>query len=565
MKRLSPATTTTLTDSLPALLDTTDAALPAPLVSFGLPGSPRVADVSPRELGFKAYNLLRMAELGLPVPPGFVLGTAWCTAPRSGAPRIDASVWRSALTRLERSTGLGLGDVRRPLLVSVRSGAPVSMPGMMQTLLNIGLSDRTLPGFIRLTGHPRLAWDAYRRLVATYGETVAGIDPELFEAELHIAVAGSDERRLDFAELRSLTERLLVVYRQACGREFPQDPAEQLAGAIEAVFASWQSAPARAYRAMHGIADDLGTAVTVQQMVFGNAGGVSGAGVGFSRDPTHGAPAPWVDFLFHAQGEDVVSGRRSAHGHQSLAGRAPAVWASLCEAVQRLEVALGDMQDFEFTVQDGRLYLLQTRNGKRSLIATARIALDLCDDGRIDAAEAQRRTAALTRTDLMLTRLVGQGGAAAATEVKPLAQAASAQAGVVSGEIVLDEARARERHAASVPLILVRRDAETRDLSALELAAGLLTARGARTAHAAVVARQLGKVCLVGCTALQIDERTRSIELAGTRLREGDWLTLDGNAGAIYAGQLHVEAVLDEPLHERLLALRAAVAQVPPR
>lgn len=517
---------------------------------------------SPEAIGFKAHNLARMAALGLPVPPAFVIGTTWCA--RAG--KLQRAHWRDALEALacaNGSNGLRFGDTRRPLLLSVRSGAPVSMPGMMETLLNIGLSDATLPGLVRQTGNPRLAWDAYRRLVASWGEVVWGLPAALFEADL-VAVAGTAaaagessgeaERALDFAELRDLTRRHLATLQREAGRPFPQDPMVQLEGAIQAVFASWQADKARQYRASQGLPDSLGTAVTVQRMVFGNAGGTSGAGVGFTRHPSTGAPEPWVDFLFNAQGEDVVSGRRSARGHDALASVAPAVWATLLEATQALETEFADMQDFEFTVEEGTLYLLQTRSGKRTPQAAARIALDLFDAGRIPLATALQRTEGLAADTLALARVCSDDGAAA----EPLAGAASACTGVASGEIALDEARARQRHALGVPVLLLRAEAETGDIAALEVAEGLLTQRGARTSHAAVVARQLGKVCLVGCEALHIDLAQRCVTIGGRPFAEGEVLTLDGNAGQVFAGTLRTVREADAGLLARLAALRAA-------
>ncbi|MFN4128685.1 MAG: PEP/pyruvate-binding domain-containing protein [Paracoccaceae bacterium] len=498
-------------------------------------------------LGFKAYNLARMAAIGLNVPPAFVLGTGFCARPETVTPDL----WRCALVELERATGMGLGDPRRPLLLSVRSGAPVSMPGMMETLLNIGLTDETLPGMVRQTGHPRLAWDAYRRLVSGFGEVVAGIDSAAFEADLDAVRAGESERQLDFAALRDLTMRHLETYRQHAGEPFPQDAHAQLQAAIAAVFHSWSSDKARSYRALRNLSDEMGTAVTVQRMVFGNGGGLSGAGVGFTRNPINGVPAPWVDFLFNAQGEDVVSGRRSAEGHEALAAIAPTVWADLVLATQDLERHFGDMQDFEFTVQDGALFMLQTRDGKRTPQATARIALDMADEGLIPIATAKLRTAGLTAEDLTTTGLASEDGAS----LVPVARAATAASGVVSGEIAFDEARVRACKAAGTSVILVRRDAETRDISALDLADGLLTQHGARTSHAAVVARQLGKVCLVGCEALQIDETRRRMDLAGNPFEEGDVITLDGNSGLIYPGAVRVVDLEPEALLARLKLL----------
>lgn len=504
----------------------------------------------PAALGAKAWNLARMAALGLPVPAGFVIGTGWCLQ----AQALADGHWRPALEKLEQACGLRLGDPRQPLLVSVRSGAPVSMPGMMETLLNIGLSASTLPGFIRSTGHPRLAWDAYRRLIAGYGEVVAGIDAAHFEADLDALRGDTDERELDFSVLRALAERHLETYRREAGEAFPQDAHEQLRQAIAAVFASWNSDKARTYRTMHSIDHRIGTAVTVQRMVFGNAGGLSGAGVGFTRDPSSGEPQPWVDFLFNAQGEDVVSGRRSALGHETLAAVAPTVWQALLEATRRLESAFGDMQDFEFTVQQGQLYLLQTRKGKRTPLAAARIALDLLDEGVIEAHTAAGRTRGLDARALVQRRI----GAGDGAPIEPIARAPSAASGVACGEIALDEARARARRKAGVRVILVRHDAETRDIAALDLADGLLTCRGARTSHAAVVARQLGKVCLVGCEALQIDEAARVLRFGERVLPEGAVLTLDGNEGAIYAGAAAIVETVPEALLARLDALHRA-------
>jgi pyruvate,orthophosphate dikinase len=503
-------------------------------------------------MGFKAYNLLRMTELGLRVPPAFVLGTRHSLDEASRRAARERAAWGAGLRALEQASRRRFGDARKPLLLSVRSGAPVSMPGMMDTLLNIGLTDATLPGLLRQTGHPRLVWDSYRRLVADYGEIVAGLPADAFEAERTALFGGRDERELDFAELRTLTRRCLAAFEHMTGRPFPQDPQVQLEHAIGAVHDSWRSPRACEYRRCHGIAEDVGTAVTVQSMVFGNAGGHSGAGVGFTRDPSTGERVPWVDFLFNAQGEDVVSGRRSARGHEALANVLPQVWQALREDAARLEHAFADMQEFEFTVQESVLYLLQTRTGKRSACAVARIALDMLGEGLIDAAEARRRTAELALDSLTRTEVVSADGAPPA----PLAHASSASRGVAVGEIAFDAARAQARHGAGAPVILVRRDAETDDIAALEVAAGMLTARGARTSHAAVVARQLGVVCLVGCGELKFDGAARTVQVGDATLREGDTLTLDGSDGAVYAGALRSAVQPLTDLRQRLEQLR---------
>ncbi|MCC7218052.1 MAG: pyruvate, phosphate dikinase [Burkholderiales bacterium] len=518
-------------------------------------GSAAAAAATPSVIGAKGWHLARMAALDLPVPPAFVIGTRHCPAGDGGGASAEV---RAALPELlapvEAATARRFADARCPLLVSVRSGAPASMPGMMQTLLNVGLSERTLPGLLRVTGNPRLAWDAYRRLIAQFGEVVARVPVEAFEDARCALAGGGDERGLDFAQLRALASRFLAVYREAAGEPFPQDEREQLERAVAAVFASWRSPHAVRYRRAHDIPEVPGTAVIVQAMVFGNAGGRSGAGVGFTRDPTTGAPALWVDFLANAQGEDIVSGRRVAHGATQLATAVPDAWAGIAAAARQLEHAFGDMQDFEFTVEDGRLYLLQSRAGKRSALAALRILLDLHDEGVIDAATALTRAEALDPASLVVARVVAEDG----NGLAPLAQAASANTGVAIGEIALDEARAQARTDAGASVVLVRRDAETADLAALALAQGLLTQRGARTSHAAVVARQLGKVCLVGCGALAIDAAARRVHVGGRVLAEGDVVTLDGNTGSVYAGAARTVAERPLTLLARLATLMEA-------
>ena len=503
-------------------------------------------------MGSKAHNLLRMAEAGLPVPPALVLGTHYAHHRK----QCIHPLFDTGIPALEQSSGYGFGDIRKPLVVSVRSGAPISMPGMMETLLNIGLCDATLPGLLRQTGNPRLVWDAYRRLVASYGEVVEGLPASLFENALQDLTQGRDERLLDFSELRQLTQTYLALYAEHAGHPFPQDVRQQLARAVLAVFASWDSAKAREYRKLNGIDSAMGTAVTIQRMVFGNAGGRSGAGVGFTRNPSNGEPTLWIDFLANAQGEDVVSGRRNAHGHEALADLAPDAWNELSEATRTLERLFGDMQDFECTVEDSELFLLQARSGKRTPLAAARIALDLHEEGLIDRTTALQRTDTLAEDDLCTAHLASDCGAPAS----PVAQAASACSGVSSGEIALDAERAAKRAAKGHPVILVRNDAETNDIGALEQSVGLLTRNGARTSHAAVVARQLGKVCLVGCETLRIDIGDRSIQLGELALREGDTITLDGNAGLVYPGLIATVREPDEAVIARLEQLRRTKA-----
>ena len=502
----------------------------------------------PARIGSKAHNLARMAQLGLPVPAAFVIGTGWCARPDA----LEPAVWKGALAALEAAAGLRFGDAARPLLLSVRSGASVSMPGMMDTLLNVGLNDETVEGVVRQTGNPRLAWDAYRRHVAGYGEVVLGVAPSVFEEDLARVAAGCGERELDFAQCRQLARLHLDSVRRESGRAFPQDAGVQLREAIDAVFRSWHSAKAKDYRRLQRIDDRVGTAVTVQRMVFGNAGGASGAGVGFTRHPSSGEPVPWVDFLFNAQGEDVVSGRRTAGDPDALAVVAPRVWQHLLDAAHALETEFRDMQDFEFTVEEGRLYLLQSRAGKRTPRAAARIALDLLEEGVIDRQTALERTAALDDEVLWQTCVVSEPGDGPAL----LTTAQSACSGVATGEIALDAERAQARHAAGASVVLVRQDADTGDIAPLEISAGLLTQRGARTSHAAVVARQLGKVCLVGCESMQIDMQGLRVSFGDRVLEQGDAITLDGNSGQVLLGAAKIERVRDEALARRLAELR---------
>ncbi|MCU0956448.1 MAG: PEP-utilizing enzyme [Hydrogenophaga sp.] len=510
--------------------------------------SQAVKGASRDTMGGKAFNLLEMANLGLNVPPALVIGTHYTADPASCL--LPLTQW--GLPELEAITGLKLGDERHPLIVSVRSGAPVSMPGMLDTLLNVGLCDRTVGGLLRQTGNPQMVWDAYRRLIASFGEVVAGVPHAAFEQVLKDMVGERDERTLDFAEHRTLARRYLEVYLHESGDAFPQDPLEQLQASVQAVFRSWNLPKARTYRDLNGLSQTLGTAVTIQRMVFGNTGSHSGAGVGFTRNPMTGEAGLWVDYLVNAQGEDVVGGHRNARGHDAMLHSAPLAYEALKNAASLLEQHFGDMQDLEFTVQDGELFMLQTRSGKRTPRAAARIALDLLDEGVIDRAKALERTQALARDDLFVVRLASQDG----IEQQPLACAEPASGGVVSGEIALDVQRVDACVQAGRPAVLVRNDTVTEDINALQAAQGLLTRQGARTSHAAVVARQLGKVCLVGCEDLQIKLSERTIRLGGQWLAEGDAITLDGSAGRVYAGRLEMVAEPDDALWSRIEELR---------
>mgnify|MGYP005811753213 CR=1 FL=1 len=505
--------------------------------SFIVPGMPLPAG-GPAEMGNKAWNLMRMAAAGLPVPPGFVLPTAWCRARRAG--QADASDLRRALVagikRIESETGLVFGGRRRPLLVSVRSGAAVSMPGMLETVLDVGLDHTTVEGLIRLTGNPRLAWDSYRRLVQGFAEVVGGVPADPFEAALRAEVraAGVEtERELDHLALRTLTEQMLQLFEQHAGRPFPTDPMEQLTQAADAVFASWDAPKAAAYRRLNRLDDGAGTAVTVQIMVFGNTGGRSGAGVGFTRNPATGERELYFDFCFNAQGEDVVAGRRTLTDSDRLSRTLPSSYADLLATQRQLEALFKDAQDFEFTIQDGRLFLLQARRAQRTPLAALRIAVDMVREGLITEQEGLERLAGVDLNAATTTRFAPPLPSA-------LAQALVACPGVAAGPIALDSAAAERLAVSGTPAILVRPETATSDIAGMARAAGILTAAGSRTSHAAVVARQLGKVCLIGCAGLTIDLARRTCRIGERELSEGDPLSLDGNTGSIYAGLLPV-------------------------
>ncbi|HVN43179.1 MAG TPA: PEP/pyruvate-binding domain-containing protein [Steroidobacteraceae bacterium] len=523
------------------------------------PGGPAAGGVE--VMGFKAFNLARMAQLGIPVPPAFVLGTRWCgDFLASGGHLSDAArnQVRSCVRYLEHDSGLGFGSQRRPLLLSVRSGAPVSMPGMLDTVLNVGLCDSTIPGLLRLTGNPRLAWDSYRRLVLSFAEVVKGVEPAVFNGVLREVLRSQRVERvemLDFRGLRELTARQLEAYATAVGESFPQSPAEQLDAAVAAVFASWNSAKAVAYRRASRIADDLGTAVTVQRMVFGNSGGNSGAGVAFTRDPATGEDALYLDFAFNAQGEDVVSGRTALEHGQNLSVRMPEVSAELQRLKALLEREFRDAQEFEFTVENGRLLLLQTRAAKRTPLAALRIAVEQLDSGLITPAEARRHLEAVDLAAIEIVQLTGSDGAV------PLATGIAASVGVACGQIVLDPERVVRFAQSGAPVLLVREDMATSDVVAIHTAVGILTAHGGRTSHAAVVARQLGKPCIVGCNELRVAADGRTCSLGGRTMHEGEVLSLDANTGTVFAGEPRVRRERPTALLDRLdhhLSVQAA-------
>jgi len=486
-------------------------------------------------IGGKAYGLARIARAGLPVPEGVVLTTElWRSWVQSGSaePAVRDAM-RGAVDTLERRTGLRLGSSRRPLLLSVRSGAPISMPGMLETVLDVGLCDGTARGLIALTGNPRLAWDSYRRLIESYATVVNGCPREPFDQAVRATLAGADARtarELTSARLEWLTRTHLDLYAELTGSEFPQDPIDQLDGAVAAVLASWNAPKAEEYRRLHGIDEKLGTAVLVQRMVFGNAGGVSGAGVAFTRDPALGERRLYMDFLFDAQGEDIVAGRHTAEGSSELSVIAPDVLAEIERVCPTLEAEFRDVQEFELTVEEGRLFLLQARPAKRTPWAALRIATDQVHEGLISTQTALERVEELDLGDIRRVHVQDSNG------WEPLCHAIPASLGVAIGPLALDRKAAERLARAGTPAVLARADAATEDVAAMSIAAGVLTSSGSRTSHAAVVARELGKPCLVGCTDLTVDLEARTAQIAGREIAEGNVVCIEAEAGLVYAG-----------------------------
>jgi pyruvate, orthophosphate dikinase len=489
-------------------------------------------------LGGKGAGLAEMTAIGIPVPVGFTVTTEACVeymrGDREAPPGLEDEV-KSHLERLEETTGKRFGDPDDPLLVSVRSGAAVSMPGMMDTILNLGLNDVAAEGLGRTTGNERFARDAYRRLIQMYGEVVDGVHADAFEQELGVL---KEERGvtqdvdLSTDDLVDLIERYKRVYHDATGSDFPQDPEEQLRRAIRAVFDSWDNPRAQVYRRANGIPDDLGTAVSVVQMVFGNKGADSGTGVAFTRDPATGEQGIWGEFLTNAQGEDVVAGIRTPQPIAEMKAALPQAYDQLVETMHRLEEHYREMQDIEFTVEEGRLYLLQTRSGKRTAQAALRIAVDMVEENLITKEEAVARIDPGQLDQLLHPMIDPQA------EYEAAAKGLNASPGAATGEIVLDADTAEERGLAGEAVILVRWETSPDDIHGLLQARGVLTAHGGMTSHAAVVARGMGKPCVAGCEALSIDLDARKIRVGNHELSEGDVITLDGGTGDVIVGEV---------------------------
>jgi len=500
-------------------------------------GGPRTRALEPGIAGNKAANLSRMAAMDLPVPPAFVVPNSLCAGVNRGEREVLDILDRAladGMRFLEEQTGRRFGDRRRPLLVSVRSGAPASMPGMLETVLDVGCTSEAVQGLVRMSGNPRFAWDCRRRFLQGYGETVLGLDPRPLESKLAALMAEeavASDSELDGETLERFAADCLAQATQS-GADVPDDAHAQLSAAARAVFRSWDCDKAKAYRRLTGLPEGAGTAVTVQAMVFGNMGRRSGAGVAFSRDPSTGEKTPVVDLLFEAQGEDVVSGRRTPVAGDALAARLPAVSAALLEALARLEAAFRDVQDVEFTIESGRLWMLQTRAAKRTPRAALRIAVDDVRAGIITPAEALARLDGLDEDRLSVTRFESTGASVGA--------GVPAAPGVAAGRAAFDSASAQQIAAGGDPVILLRPDTAAADVAGFAAAAGILTTAGGRTAHAALVARQMGKPCIVACQALAIDEATRAARLGTLAIAEGDWLSIDGDAGSVFVGRLPI-------------------------
>lgn len=499
-------------------------------------------------IGAKAANLARMAALGLPVPPAFVLPVKLCAEIIGGERHAERKLrngLEEGLEFLEGMTGKRFGDRRQPLLLSVRSGAARSMPGMLDTVLDVGCTLSAVRGLIRTTGRPRLAWDCRRRFLESYAETVLGLEPAPLAALLAGLITGENagnDRELDSEALERLAadEQALI---EAHDGEFLEDATAQLHAAAAAVYRSWTSERAQTYRRLQKLDDLQGTAVTIQAMVYGNGGRTSGAGVAFSRDPSTGRPKPMIDLVLDAQGEDVVSGRRTPDTEETISHSLPAIAAELGGVLKQLEREFVDVQDIEFTIEDGKLWILQTRSAKRTPRAALRIAVDLVHEGLITPQEALHRIDGIDLTGLEETRL-------AATS-DPVISGIGASGGIAVGRAAFTSEAAQRLAVSKDPVILMRPDTSTADVAGFAIAAGIVTAVGARTAHAALVARQMGRPCVVGASRMTIDANSDRARLAGEAVSEGDWITIDGDGGHIYLGKRETvvtrpEAELDE-------------------
>jgi len=501
------------------------------------------SEITAQHFGSKASGLAAIESIGITVPSAFALNASICKEYHDSEKTLPSDVpelIRKGIAFLERETGRMFGSQSHPLLVAVRSGAPVTMPGIMDTILNVGLSQETVRGLIYLTGNPRFAWNTYCRLLENYGTKVFSHKQSKFEQLKREAMKRegiNNDADLDYLVLRELAKDYEELYSER-ERAVLYNVQKQITRATEAVLDSWEKPRALEFRRMNPVSGVSGTAVLIQTMVFGNMGTDSGCGIGFTRNPWSGENSLTVDFRYGSQGEDVVSGDYSATTQLNLRETMPRVFAQLENTAKKLESYFKDMQDFEFTVEAGKLYLLQSRRGKRSPLAALRIAVDMCEEGIISHADALSLLKDVDLSDVALDRLE--------TNAPPIGQGISASAGVAAGRIALTNKKAEEE---KDPVILVRETASPDDIPGINAAKGLLCARGVRTSHAAVVARSMGKVCIVDCGDLTIDIPNHSCKLKGQKLSEGEIITLDGNNGLVYLGR--IPKVSEKP--ERLM------------
>ena len=487
-------------------------------------------------LGGKGANLAEMSNLGMPVPQGFTVTTEACTQyyndGRAIAPEIEAEIMEH-LAKLEEKTGKKFGDTSNPLLVSVRSGARASMPGMMDTILNLGLNDVAVEGFAAKTGNPRFAYDSYRRFIQMFSDVVMELSKKRFEEiidEVKAEKGVEQDVELDTDDMKRLVFLFKEFYKTEKGEEFPQDPKVQLMEAIKAVFRSWDNPRANVYRRMNEIPYDWGTAVNVQSMVFGNSGNNSGTGVAFTRNPATGEKALFGEYLINAQGEDVVAGVRTPSPISKLHEEMPEVYDQFADIANRLEQHYKDMQDMEFTIENGKLYMLQTRNGKRTAAAALKVAVDLVDEGMIDEKEAVCRVEP-KQLDALLHPTFD---AEALKKAQAVGKGLAASPGAACGRVVFTAEEAKEWHARGEKVVLVRLETSPEDIEGMVASQGILTVRGGMTSHAAVVARGMGTCCVSGCGDIVVDYAAKQFTLAGKVYKEGDWISLDGSTGNIY-------------------------------
>ena len=520
-------------------------------------------------LGGKGAGLAEMTAAGMPVPQGFTITTEACTQYYADGREINAEIEADIFEHvkgLEKITGKTFGDVNNPLLVSVRSGARQSMPGMMDTILNLGLNDEAVEGLAKKTGNPRFAYDSYRRFIQMYSDVVMELGKSFFEEkidEMKAAKGVKQDVELTADDLKELVKQFKAIYLEKQGSEFPQDPKEQLIGAVKAVFRSWDNPRANVYRKMNEIPYEWGTAVNVQQMAFGNSGMRSGTGVAFTRNPATGEHQLMGEYLINAQGEDVVAGIRTPSPISKLHEEMPEVYDQFVEIATRLENYYKDMQDMEFTIEDGKLFMLQTRNGKRTAQAALKIAIDLVDEGMIDEREAVLRV----EPKQLDTLLHPQFDAAALKAAEVVGKGLAASPGSACGQIVFtaEEAEEMVKSGKMPKVVLVRLETSPEDIVGMQVSQGILTVRGGMTSHAAVVARGMGVCCVSGCgndNDVKIDYEAKTFEINGHKFAEGDWISIDGATGNIYGEQVATVAATENPYLQRFMGWADAARQL---